>query len=97
MSKILLILIATLGVSLNNVILINHTGLKIVRIEIGDLKLEDVNNKSDQILVSVTPEKHDMHLVFKGGSKIDWADFDFKGVHRIVFERVKDKINAHFD
>lgn len=93
----LILIAAVIGLSTDNVILINHTGLKIVRIQIGDRKLEEVNTKVEQFLVVVTPEKHDMRLTFKGGAHIDWPDFDFKGIHQIIFERVKNKINAHFE
>lgn len=85
------------GASLHNVVLINATSLKIVRIQIGEVKLEDVKGDNGKILVSVTPEKHDMVLTFRGGTRITWKDFDFAGVHTITFELVKNKILAHYE
>lgn len=74
--------------------MINQTGLKIVRIEIDDRRFEEVSGKADEILVSVTPKKHNMILVFKGGAHIDWPAFDFRGVHEIIFYRVHYEIRA---
>lgn len=76
-----------LGLSSNNVLMVNQTGLKIVRIEIDGRRFEEVNDKLDQILIRVTPEKHDMIVVFKGGADIRWPAFDFKNVHEVIFYR----------
>ena len=89
------LVVAILGIGEHSVILVNHTGLKIVRIEIGDRKFEDVNNKYDEILIDVIPEKHNMRIVFRGGGHIDWTNFDFRGIHEIIFERVDHSIRAH--
>lgn len=82
------------GTDGNTVVLVNETGLKIVRIVIGQKVLEDVDNKTDKILVEVTPGLHNMELVFRGGSHIDWADFDFRGVHKVIFQLVGHKVLA---
>lgn len=92
------LVIATLfGISTNNVILINHTGLKVVRIEIGDKKIEEINDKLEQIVVNVTPEKHNLIVVFKGGGRMNWPNFDFHGIHQITFERIGNRIRAMFE
>lgn len=83
----LYLLIAMLGLSTNNVLMLNETGLKIVRIEISGRRFEEVTGKVDEILVHVSPEKHDMKIVFKGGGTVSWPEFDFKGVHEVIFYR----------
>lgn len=85
--NILSLLIGILGLSTNNVLLINKTGLKIVRIEIAGRRFEEVTSKVDEILIRVTPEKHDMLIVFKGGADVRWPAFDFKNVHEVIFYR----------
>lgn len=84
------------GLSEDDVIIANHTGLPIARIEIGKRKYEGSGggNVSDKILITVTPEKHHLKVVFRGGADVDWPHFDFRGVHEIIFEREANKINA---
>lgn len=84
-----------LGSSANSVILVNATGLKIVRIIISERTYEDVETKADKILVSVSPKKHHMELIFKGGTRIDWRNFDFAGVHKITFDLEGNRVSAH--
>jgi hypothetical protein len=84
-----------LGTSINNVILINATGLKIIRVIIADRTYEDIATKADKILISVTPKKHHLELVFRGGSRIDWYNFDFHDIHQITFDLVGNKVSAH--
>ena len=87
------------GVSENAVIFLNQTGLPIARIEIGERKLEGSagTNVSDKILINVTPGKHHLKVVFRGGADVDWAAFDFKGVREIIFERLQNKIQARIE
>lgn len=84
-----------LGTSTNSVILINNTGLKIVRVIIGDRTYEDIATKAGKVLVSVTPKKHHLELVFRGGTHIDWFNFDFHDVHQITFDLVGNRVSAH--
>jgi hypothetical protein len=74
------------GLADTDVILVNETGLDIARLEIDARNLHEMKNH-DKILVSVTPKRHHLHLVFRGGGDIDWPRFDFIGVHEIFFER----------
>lgn len=78
----------------DNVLMVNHTGLAVARIEIDSRRFETINSSEDQILVSVTPAKHHLKLVFRGGADVEWPKFDFKGVKEIIFERKKNKIEA---
>lgn len=83
------------GQSENDVILENKTGLPIVRIQIGERTLEDGNGiSSGKILVSVSPHKHHIRVVFRGGADVNFPHFDFHGVHEITFERIQNKIEA---
>lgn len=83
------------GLAENNVLLVNHTGLGLARVEIDSRRFETIHSNEEHILVSVTPTKHDLKLVFLGGAAVDWPDFDFKGVTEVIFERKKNKIEAH--
>lgn len=83
-----------LGSSANNVILVNATGLKIVRVIVGDRTYEDIANKADKILIQVTPRKHHMELFFRGGAHIDWLHFDFAHVHQVTFELIGNRVSA---
>jgi hypothetical protein len=85
------------GHSQEDVILANDTGLPIARIEINSMHYEGSGgaNVSDKILISVTPVKHNLRLIFRGGANVDWPKFDFRGVHEIIFERSGNQINAH--
>lgn len=83
----LIFLAATVGgLSDQDVILVNHTGLFIARIEIDATKIEEVKN-DEKLLVSVTPTRHHVKLVFRGGGDVDWPRFDFRGIHELFFER----------
>lgn len=85
-----------LGTSSNSIILINATGLKIIRITVGDKTYEDVATQGkDKILISVTPRKHHMELFFRGGVHIDWFNFDFRDIHQITFDLVGNRVSAH--
>lgn len=86
------------GLSKNDVIFTNHTGLPIARIEIGDRVLQgDIGvgtSINGRILVSVTPHVHNLRLVFRGGADVLWTRLNFKGVHEITFFRDANKIEA---
>jgi hypothetical protein len=84
-----------IGQSSNSVILVNATGLKVVKVMIGDKAYEDIANKADKIFISVTPKRHHMELFFRGGVHIDWQNFDFRDVHQIVFDLVGNRVSAH--
>lgn len=84
-----------IGESANNVLLINSTGLKIVRVIISDRTYEDIENRQDKLLVHVSPRKHHLEIVLRGGARIDWPSFDFRGVHEIIFDLVGNRIAAH--
>lgn len=84
-----------IGASGNNVVLVNSTGLKIVRVIIGEKTYEDIATKADKLLVSVSPHRHHLELIFRGGTRIDWQHFDFAGVHEIVFDLVGNRVSAH--
>lgn len=86
------------GLSESDVILVNNTGLYIARLEIDGKAYEAWDGGSTgKILMSITPQKHHLRLVFRGGGKVDWPHFDFKNVHEIVFERVQNKIQARVE
>lgn len=86
------------GQSENDIVLENHTGLPIVRILIGERRLEDGGGiGSGKILVSVSPHRHHLEVVFRGGADVQWPHFDFKGVHAIIFERHNNKIDARIE
>lgn len=74
------------GLTDEDVILVNDTGLFMARIQIDNLTWEEIKNH-EKLLVSVTPARHHIHIVFKGGGDIDWPKFDFKNVHELWFER----------
>lgn len=85
-----------IGTQSNNVILINSTGLKVVRVMVGDRTYEDATfSKTDKIFISVTPKKHHLELFFRGGVHIDWFNFDFKDVHQITFDLIGNRVSAH--
>ena len=75
------------GLSQNDVIVINHTGLFISRIQIDERTFHELEN-TDKILIEVTPTRHHMTVVFKGGADVIWKHFEFRGVHELIFERV---------
>lgn len=85
--NILQLLVGILGLSTNNVLMVNETGIKMVRIVIDKRTFEEVSGKVDEILVNVTPQKHDMVIYFKGGGHVDWPQFDFEGIHEVIFYR----------
>jgi hypothetical protein len=93
MSYWLLILAATIvgGLSDADVIIANETGLPIARIEIDNYKIEATpgvpQHGGGKILVSVSPTKHDLKVVFRGGAVVKWPHLDFSGVHEIYFQR----------
>lgn len=87
------------GISHNDVVFENRTGLPIFRIEIGDRTLQgdiglgtSVNGK---ILVSVSPKVHNLRIVFRGGADVAWHHLDFRQIHEISFYRDANKIEAH--
>lgn len=86
------------GLSDADVILVNDTGLFIARLEIDGKKYEAFDDggptQPGKILMTITPTKHDLKLVFRGGGDVEWKHFDFKDVHEIFFERVHNKIQA---
>lgn len=85
------------GISQNDVIFVNHTGLPIARIVIGDRTLNGDFGTSEngKILVAVSPHKHHLMVVFRGGADVDFPNFNFKGVHEITFVRHDNKVEAH--
>lgn len=83
------------GSSGNTVVLVNATGLKVIRVVIADKTYEDLATKNDKVLISVTPKKHNMELVFRGGTHIDWPHFDFRDIHQITFELIGNRISAY--
>lgn len=74
------------GLSDEDVILSNDTGLDIANVMIDSRSLHEMH-PWEKILISVTPEKHHLRLIFRGGGDIDWKHFDFRGVHEIWFVR----------
>lgn len=93
-----LILAATIvgGFSEADVILVNDTGLQVARVEIDERKIEAIDHYN-KLLIAVTPVKHHLRVVFRGGADVDWKHLDFQGVHEIIFERVKNKIQARLE
>lgn len=88
------------GLSENDVILVNNTGLTIARMEIDGRKYENWGtgqNAGNKVLMSITPGIHNLKLVFRGGSDVDWPRFDFKGVHEVFFERNQNHIVARIE
>ena len=74
------------GLADQDIILVNDTGLDISNVLIDSRSLHEMKFH-DKLLVSVTPTRHDLKLVFRGGGDIDWRRFDFHNVHEIFFER----------
>lgn len=87
------------GISKNDVVFANHTGLPIARIEIGDRTLQgDVGvgtSVDGKILVTVSPKIHNLRIVFRGGADVYWPHLDFRTIHEISFFRDGNKIDAH--
>lgn len=84
------------GSSAGNVLLVNDTGLIVARLIVGERTFESFSAKGD-LLIHVQPHKYHMKIVFRGGASSDWAHFDFRGVHEVIFIRQKNKIGAHYD
>lgn len=84
------------GLSGNDVIFSNHTGLPIARLEVGERVLAGEAGllANGRILVSVSPHKHNLKIVFRGGADVVWQHLNFKGVHEITFFRDQNKIEA---
>lgn len=86
------------GLSDADVTLVNDTGLYIARIEIDGKKYEAFDDgTTGKILMTITPQKHRLKLVFRGGADVEWPAIDFKHVHEIIFERVHNKIQARVE
>lgn len=83
-----------IGSSGNTVVLVNATGLKVIRVVIADRTYEDLATKADKVMVTVTPKRHNMELVFRGGTHIDWPRFDFADIHQITFELIGNRVSA---
>lgn len=79
----------------DHVLLVNHTGLDVARFEIDSRKFDTLHGNGEQALVTVTPTKHHLKVVFRGGADVDWPDFNFKGVREIIFVRNHNQIEAH--
>lgn len=77
-----------------NVLLVNHTGLAVARFEIGERKFDTLNSNETEVLVHVSPGKHHLKVVFRGGAEAEWPHFNFKGVHEVIFERHTNQISA---
>jgi hypothetical protein len=86
---------AAVGLAPNNVLLVNNTGLAVARFEVDSRRFDTKDSEETQVLISVTPTKHDLKLVFRGGAIVEWPHFDFKAVREIIFERKKNQIEAH--
>ena len=86
MIKLLIFAAVVGGLTDQDLILVNDTGLDIARILIDSRDLHEMK-VHDKLLVSVTPSFHHMKLVFRGGGDIDWPRFNFQNVHEIFFER----------
>ena len=82
-----------------DVIMVNDTGVPIVRIQINHRTFEDGKGVSrhNKILVSISPDKHQLKLIFRGGAEVNWPRFNFEGVHEIFFERTRNKIQARIE
>lgn len=84
------------GLSGNDVIFDNRTGLPIARLQIGERVLSGDTGllTNGRILVNVSPHKHDLRIVFRGGADVVWTHLNFRGVHEITFMREANKIEA---
>lgn len=84
------------GLSKNDVIIANETGLEVARLEIDGRRLEAgvTGNVAQKILVEVSPARHHFKVVFRGGSDVDWPHLDFGGIHEIFLERRANHIDA---
>lgn len=78
----------------HNVLLVNHTGLAVARIEIGERKLDTLHSNETEVLVHVAPGKHHLRIVFRGGANADWPHFNFRGIREVIFERKTNEIQA---
>lgn len=92
MHKLGLILAATVigGLSDADVIFVNDTGLAVARIYIDSRIIESNPNlpqHDGKALISVTPTRHDLKVVFRGGAEIKWPKFNFQGVHELWIQR----------
>lgn len=87
------------GTSENDVIFTNKTGLPIARIVIGDRTLQGDSGTTvnGRILVAVSPHKHHLLVVFRGGADVSWSHLNFRGIHEIIFERHGAKIDARIE
>lgn len=86
------------GTSNNDVVFSNLTGLPIARLYVGERVLQSEGGLSNgPILVAVTPTKHTLRIVFRGGATVVWTHLDFKGVHAITFFRQQNKIEARVE
>lgn len=77
-----------------NVLLVNHTGLAVARFKIGERTFDTLHSNESDVLVHVTPGKHDLKIVFRGGAQVEWPHFNFKGVREVIFERHTNQISA---
>lgn len=87
------------GLSGNDVIFDNRTGLPIARLEVGDRVYSGEGGllTNGRILVSVTPHKHNLRIVFRGGADAVWQGLNFRGVHEITFFRDANRIEARVE
>lgn len=99
MSWLAILAIVITGLSESGVIMANDTGIPIARIAIDGKWIEGSGGApvSDHIFLPVTAQKHHLRVVFRGGADVDWPDFNFKGIHEIIFERKQNHIQARVE
>jgi hypothetical protein len=91
--KLLVLLIAAVA----NLQVVNETGRTIDKLYIGEenrLSAKLPNHQS--ITVQIKPDRYDMTLTFDR-AKITWTDFDLTTVFKITFQKVGNRINAHYE
>jgi hypothetical protein len=85
------------AVTLTNLQVVNETGKTINKLYLGEedkLSTKLLNHESTTIRVK--PDKYQMILVYDH-REIKWRDFDLTRVFKITFQRMGDKINAHYE
>lgn len=83
--------------TLMNLQVVNETGKTIKKLyfdEDDKLPVKLANHESTSF--TIKPGKYQMVLVYDH-SEIKWRDFDLTRVFKITFQKVGDKINAHYE
>jgi hypothetical protein len=108
MSKLIILLIVlTTPLSAKDLVLVNETGFMIAQIYLShiDVPSVKVNVLPDKLPSSKETAIHladdwtrcNLRITFTKGGHIDWNDFDLSNLHKIVFQLIKGRVNAHYE